>query len=86
MISFLQRAMKKLFRAGLRRLGFDLGRYTQPRDLVHSFVDLSDDERAILRLVQPYTMTSLDRLVAVIHAVTFIVRHSVPGDFAECGV
>lgn len=78
--------MKGLIRAGLRSLGFDLVRYAQPRDPVDSYVDLSNDERHILRVVQPYTMTSLDRLVAVIHAVTHIVRHDIPGDFAECGV
>jgi O-methyltransferase len=31
-------------------------------------------------------MTSLGRLVAVIHAVSHIVRNDVPGDLAECGV
>jgi O-methyltransferase len=78
--------MKQLIRAGLRGLGFDLVRLTPPCDPVDSFIDLTDDQRHILRAVQPYTMTSLDRLVAVVNAVTHIVNHAIPGDFAECGV
>jgi O-methyltransferase len=79
-------AMRRFIRAGLRGFGFDLVRYTPPCDPVDSFIDLSDDQRQILRAVQPYTMTSLDRLVAVVNAVTHIVQHDIPGDFAECGV
>jgi len=49
-------------------------------------VDFSENERLILRAVQPFTMTSMDRVAAVIRAVEHVVRHGVPGDLAECGV
>jgi O-methyltransferase len=78
--------VKKLIKAGIGKLGYDMVRRSASRDPVESFVDLSEDERAILRQVQPYTMTSLDRLAAVINAVKHITLRRVPGDIAECGV
>jgi len=78
--------VKDLIRACLRRLGYDLVRYRPARDPVDLLVDLSEDERLILRAARPFTMTSLDRLAAVIRAVEHVVRSGVPGDLAECGV
>ncbi len=48
--------------------------------------DLSAQDATILRAVRPFTMTSLERLVALIDAVRHVVRENVPGDLAECGV
>jgi hypothetical protein len=73
-------------RTCLRRLGYDLVRHQIARDPVDSFVDLGEDERLILRAARPFTMTGLDRLAAIIHAVKHVVQHGVPGDIAECGV
>ena len=73
-------------RACLRRFGYDLVRHQAARDPVDSFVDLSEDERLILRAARPFTMTGLDRLAAVINAVKHVVQNGVPGDIAECGV
>jgi O-methyltransferase len=78
--------VKKLVRACLRRLGYDIARHHAARDPVDAFVDLSEEERGILRAARPFTMTGLDRLAAVILAVKHVVRHGVPGDLAECGV
>jgi O-methyltransferase len=43
-------------------------------------------DRHIIDRVRPYTMTSDERLQALIDAVRYCVRRNVPGDFAECGV
>jgi hypothetical protein len=48
--------------------------------------DLALEDIAIICEVEPYTMTSLERLVALIQAVRYVVSHDIPGDFAECGV
>lgn len=48
--------------------------------------DYSADDMAIIRAVQPYTMTSTERIQALIQAVRYLVRHDIPGDFVECGV
>lgn len=46
--------------------------------------DASDIE--IIRVVEPYTMTSTERIHALIHAVRHIVQNGIPGDMVECGV
>ncbi len=43
-------------------------------------------DRGIIDRVRPYTMTSDERLQALIDAVRYCVRRGVPGAFAECGV
>jgi len=43
-------------------------------------------DRAILDRARPYTMTSEQRLLALIDAVRYVVARDLPGAFAECGV
>lgn len=40
----------------------------------------------IIRKVRPYTMTSPERLFALIEAVKYVVSNNIPGSFVECGV
>jgi O-methyltransferase len=53
------------------------------RDVAGSF---DDAERALVERVQPYTMTTPERIVATTDAVAHLVRRDVPGAFVECGV
>jgi hypothetical protein len=48
--------------------------------------DFSSEDIAIIREVEPYTLTGLERLVALIEAVRYINAHNIEGDFVECGV
>jgi len=48
--------------------------------------DCSDEQVRILEAVRPFTMTNDDRLLAVIGAVEYVVKHDIPGDIVECGV
>src|SRR5262249_24687489 len=48
--------------------------------------DFEDDEVAIIRAVEPFTMTGTERVQALIRAVKYIVANQIPGDFVECGV
>src|SRR5262245_24929215 len=41
---------------------------------------------ALYRRVQPYTMTSKERVFALRESVDYVVRHRIPGAFVECGV
>ncbi|MBK8011290.1 MAG: class I SAM-dependent methyltransferase [Deltaproteobacteria bacterium] len=41
---------------------------------------------ALIERVRSYTMTSPERLWALIHAVDHLVRHEIRGDYVECGV
>lgn len=47
---------------------------------------LVQDERAVIDKVRPYTMTSKERLVALMDAVRYIERYQIEGAIVECGV
>lgn len=48
--------------------------------------DLDEDDIALIRRVQPYTLTTPERIIALRDAVRYVVGIGVPGAFAECGV
>jgi hypothetical protein len=48
--------------------------------------DYHSDDIEIIRAVAPYTMTSTERIHALITAVRHIVGSGIPGDLVECGV
>ncbi len=48
--------------------------------------DLSAADVAIIKRVRPYTMTSAERIAALLGGVDYVVRRGLPGAFAECGV
>lgn len=54
--------------------------------LRHRWSDVTAEEWRILNAVQPYTMTSRARVLALIRAVAYLTRAGIPGDLAECGV
>lgn len=47
---------------------------------------MSEADRRIVDAALPYTMTGIERLVALIEAVRRCVEHEIDGAFAECGV
>ena len=74
----------KPLRWAARRVGYDvapLGYREVPRDLRDGGTGPD-----IFEQVKPFTMTSLERVVSLIHAVDFIVRRGIPGGIVECGV
>jgi len=48
--------------------------------------DIDEEAAAIIRAVQPYTMTNVDKLYAGIAAARYITRYDIPGAIVECGV
>jgi O-methyltransferase len=48
--------------------------------------DLSEEERAICEKVAPFTMTSVERIAALINATKYVVENGLKGDIVECGV
>ncbi|MFG2196496.1 TylF/MycF/NovP-related O-methyltransferase [Streptomyces sp. NPDC048639] len=48
--------------------------------------DYDDETREIIGAVRPYTMTSPERLNALILACRYVARHRIPGSLVECGV
>jgi len=48
--------------------------------------ELKAAERSILGRIGPYTMTSPERVVALIKATRYVAEHRIPGAIVECGV
>jgi len=76
--------IKTAIHTTFRLFGLDIVHYP-PRDLVTP-PDFRDDELEILRQVRPWTMTSPDRIYALIQAVRYISANHIPGALVECGV
>jgi O-methyltransferase len=72
-------------RGWIRRFGVDIVRYRGDREEALP-VDLDATAAATVRAVRPYTMTSAERLFALIQAVRYVSSASIPGDIVECGV
>lgn len=53
---------------------------------VPSFPNVDPADAAIWRAVRPYTMTSAERVYALLESVRYIQREAIPGAVVECGV
>jgi hypothetical protein len=73
-------AIHKFFRG----FGLDIIRF--PRQEDEYPVDLREDETSIIREVRPWTMTSAERLYALIQAVRYVCSNGIIGAIVECGV
>lgn len=67
----------------MRRLGFDVVRYREKPLFPPDFDQESAD---IVKRVMPYTMTSPERVFALIQAVKYAVAAKIPDSIVECGV
>ncbi len=57
-----------------------------PIDLATQFPDFDRRTIEIIRKVQPYTMTSPERIGALCESVRYLVNHGITGAIVECGV
>ena len=69
----------------LRRLGIDVIRHRADGQVAFP-VDFDGPAADIIQSVRPYTMTSPERLFALIQAVRYVSSASILGDIVECGV
>jgi O-methyltransferase len=69
----------------VRRFGIDLVRLAAPDAQVLP-VDLDAAAAETIRQVRPFTMTSPERLYALIQAIRYASAAAIPGDIVECGV
>jgi O-methyltransferase len=77
--------MKKFIKGLVRRAGFDIVPYRPHYEPV-MLQDMTDHENKIVQSVKPYTLTSEERIAALMNAVGYVVEQKIPGDIAECGV
>jgi O-methyltransferase len=76
-----RRVLARSLRRPLRALGYDLTRVRSrwPRDFEQADIDLCE-------LVEPYTMTSPEAILALAGAVRHVVANGIEGAIVECGV
>ena len=77
--------IKQAIRQIIRRTGFDIVRY-EPSTLSDLPEDLSDQDRTIVSTVRPLTMTSVERIAALIDATRYVASNDIEGAIVECGV
>jgi O-methyltransferase len=70
--------MKKFVKKLLDQFGIDISRRTDP--------NLDSEDLAIVKQVRDFTMTSQERILAVIDSTRYLSRNNVPGAIVECGV
>jgi O-methyltransferase len=78
--------MKRAIRRVLRLAGYKLVPFEQPTTARELNPDITDSEWQTFCCVQPYTMTSLERVLAAIRATGYVVANGIPGAIVECGV
>ena len=71
--------MKRLIKSAIRPLLRNLGARTYPPDF-------SEQHQRICDTVAPFTMTSPERVQALINAVQYVVANNIEGAMVECGV
>jgi predicted O-methyltransferase YrrM len=76
----LKKIIDRKIRPLIQRFGIDIVRV---RDYP---VDFSEQNIEIYESVKPYTMTSPDRMNALIDAVHYVVKNKIDGAMVECGV
>ncbi len=76
--------LEKFVAAAASRAGLTIARSSSLANRLP--VEATDADRRIIDTVRPYTMTSSERVWALLKAVDYVVDHDLPGDFAECGV
>jgi O-methyltransferase len=67
-----------------RALGLEIHKY-RDRDYDQNR-ELTNEESEIIRQVRPWTMTSMERIYALIQAVRYITKSPIEGAIVECGV
>ncbi len=79
--------IKTTFRPLLQRFGFDIVRHQKKDSWPPVYPpDFSEKSIEICDRVKPYTMTSPERVNALIDAVHYIVTNKIDGAIVECGV
>jgi len=48
--------------------------------------DFDADDIALWRLIEPYTLTSMERVRALADSVSYLIANRIPGTIVECGV
>ena len=78
--------VKKAIQKTFRRIGIDVSRVKSAKDEPPFPPDFDAATQELCQSVQPFTMTSPERIFALREAINHVVRHKIHGDIVECGV
>lgn len=80
--------LSKIINYPLSLLGLKLSRIKQAEESFNVLQDIDADKnfQQVYDKIKAYTMVELERCYALYHAVLYIIRNGIKGDFAECGV
>lgn len=78
--------MKDLIKMLVKNLGYQITPIPSPTAIRDLNPDISESEWATFLAVKPFTMTSLERVLASIQAASYVALNNIPGDVVECGV
>jgi O-methyltransferase len=78
--------MKRLLKNLLSTAGYKIVPLQEPTSVRESNPDITDKEWQTFLSAEPYTMTSLERILTAIRATAYISENHIPGDIVECGV
>lgn len=65
-----------------RKLGYDISPIMNNSELK----DFRENDFKLINFVKKYTLTSPERMYALIEAVRYVIRNQISGDIVECGV
>ena len=65
-----------------RKMGYDISPTIDKKELI----DLGEKEIELINSVKKYTLTSPERMYALIESVRYIIKNNIQGDIVECGV
>lgn len=78
--------LKQAVKFALRSIGYQVLPIAADPSIREKHFDMTDREWDIYRRVQPYTMISVERIIANMRGIDHVIKHSIPGDIVECGV
>lgn len=84
----MRRLLNTFVRPLIRPVGVRLGYYKRNRRQNHAIIPEDMDEASvrIFERVKPFTMTTPERVSALVDAVRFVSANGIPGSIVECGV
>jgi len=85
----LVKVSKRIVKKAMNALGYDIEvrkRFASQSTFHAQMPDVSKGDAEIMERVRPFTMTSGERIYALVQAVRYVMANRVPGSIVECGV
>ena len=75
----------RLFKSLFKKINYNLHKI-ESINIEQEFPDSNNFEKELFEIISGYTMTSHERIFALMKSIDFVKHNNVDGDFVECGV